>query len=373
MMPIASRIDTRDLGAFIRFPFELYKGDTLWCPVGSAEIRSWFRGEHPLSPSIEFMPILARRDGRVTGRCAAFVNGRAGQDGRPRGCIGLYECEDDQESSAAMLSAAVSLLAARGCASACAPMDGSIWGHYRFMISAEPTRTFMGEPVNKPWYPGQLEAAGFKPSKTWSSFFLGKSGQDILLASMAANRAKALAAGYSLRNPDPRRLDAELTSIHGMVMEAYAGFADFTPLDAREFKALFRDLSRVWDPSLAFLAVQPDGRDAGFNIVLPDPGRGLRAMRGSSSPLAALRFLISRDPRPDIMDLYLGARPSAVRAGSGIGALLGYAACEAALRAGRGFVMALVADDSTVQARVPRDAEEVHRYALWERSIDGSA
>jgi hypothetical protein len=367
-----SRIDETDMRAFIRLPFSLYDAADQWCPRPQSEIASWFRRTHHCSRFIGFAPFLATRDGEPVGRCAAFTDRRSVEGTAPAGCVGLYECADDDEAAAALLSAALGSLAADGCEVARGPMDGSFWGQYRFMTSGFAGKSVHGEPRNKAFYPGHFEAAGFKPVKTWSSVFLDRRGEESLLASLADHRNRALVAGYSLRHPDQKRLDAEYRAIHAMVMESYSGFLGFTRISADGFIATFRGLSSVWDPRLVHIAVAPDGSDAGFNITLPDPGRAVRAMRGSSSPLAVLRYLANRDPRPDHVDLYLGALPSAVKAAVGVGALLGYAACEAALEAGRGFVMALISDTSTVKSRIPERPCEVHSYALWERSIDGS-
>jgi hypothetical protein len=370
-MTKALQIDEQRMNDFIRIPFSRYRADELWCPRPSAEIASWFRGTHPLSPSIAFIPFVAQREGKPVGRCAAFFP--RGSDPHPplEGAVGFYECEDDDDASGALLDAALSALAAAGCGSARGPMDGSIWGQYRFMVAGFGGKAFYGEPRNKPWHPGQFEASGFIPVKSWSSVFLDSRGEEALLESLARHRDRALAAGYSLRHPDAKRLDAEFRSIHAMIMDSYSGFLGFLPIDGNTFSALFRGLESIWDPDLVHIAVAPDGKDAGFNIVLADPGRGVRAMRGSSSPLAVLRFLMNRDPRADHVDLYLGALPSAVRRGSGAGALLGFAACEAAMKAKRGFVMALVSDSSAVNSRIPEGAAETHRYALYERSLDG--
>jgi hypothetical protein len=366
----ALQIDERRMSSFIRVPFSHYGAGELWCPRSSAEIASWFRGIHPLSPSIGFIPFLALREGKPAGRCAAFIARGSDPLSPPEGAVGLYECENDEEVSGALLDAALSALAAAGCRIARGPVDGSIWCQYRFMVSGFGGKAFYGEPRNKPWHPVQFEAAGFSPVKSWASAFLDARGEAALLSSLARHRDRALAAGYSLRHPDPKRIDAEFRSIHAMIMESYSGFLGFLPIDGKTFSSLFRGLGSIWDPDLVHIAVAPDGKDAGFNIVLADPGRGVRAMRGSSSPLAVLRFLMNRDPRADHVDLYLGALPSAVRRGSGAGALLGAAACEAAMKAGRGFVMALVSDSSTVNSRIPEGAAETHRYALYERSLD---
>jgi hypothetical protein len=314
---------------------------------------------------------MAFRDGRPVGRCAAFVNRATQVEGRPLGCIGLYECEQNGEASEVLFETALASLRSSGCRVAWGPMDGSIWTSYRCMTTGFEGPSFYGEPRNKSWYPTQFAAAGFTPLKTWSSFFLSRSCVERILSSVEAHRRKAVESGYTIRHPDLRRLDDELRSIHSMILDAFSGFLGFTPIAFSEFKALFKGLPSVWDPDLVQIAVDPEGSDAGFNLVLPDPGKAIRAMKGSGSPLAVLKYLVNRDPRAAHVGLYMGACRSAISKRSGIGALLGHASCAAALSAGRDFIMALVARDSFVNSRVPPGVEEVHEYALFGRRIDG--
>jgi hypothetical protein len=366
----ASIVGEKRYRAFISLPFYLYSEREAWFPRPAAEIASWFSGRHPCSASIDFIPILASRDGRTVGRCAAFVNRMTRVEDHPLGCVGLYECEESGETSAALMEIALAALRSSGCRVAWGPMDGSIWTSYRFMTTGFEGPTFYGEPRNKRWYPAQFAAAGFEPMKTWSTFFLCRSGIERLLSSLESHRRKAVESGYTIRHPDYRRLDEEFRSIHSMVLDAYSGFLGFAAIGLPEFKALYRGLASIWDPDLVQIAVDPEGYDAGFNLVFPDPGRAIRAMKGSGSLLAVFRYLANRDPRAAHVGLYMGARRSAVSRRSGVGALLGHAACTAALGAGRDLIMGLVAQDSFLNSRVPPGVEEIHSYALFGRRID---
>jgi hypothetical protein len=372
-MLYVSKVGKNQLRAFVRFPFSLYSPEEPWFPRAAAEVSSWFAGTHPCSPCIDFIPFMAFRDGRPVGRCAAFVNRTAEIEKHPLGCIGLYECEDSREASAAIIETAIASLKSSGCRVVWGPMDGSIWTSHRFMTAGFEGPSFYGEPRNKRWYPAQLAAAGFEPVKTWSSFFLRRAGIERILASVEPHRRKAIESGYTIRHPDLRRLDDELRSIHSMILDAFSGFVGFTPIGLSEFKALYGGLPSIWDPGLVQIAVDPEGRDAGFNLVVPDPGKAICAMKGSGSLLAVLKYLVNRDPLAAHVGLYMGARRSAVGRRSGVGALLGHAACAAALSAGRDFIIALVARDSFVNSRVPPSVEEVHEYALFGRRIDGDS
>ncbi|NWJ42034.1 MAG: hypothetical protein HXX12_13810 [Geothrix sp.] len=357
-----------DWKRFAALPRRLYDGDAAFSPVPDPELRAWFAGSHPCSPFLRFQAFLARRGGRTVGRCAAFINARLPVDGAPLGTLGLYECEADDAAAAALLAGAQDWLREQGCAMAWGPMNGSIWTGYRFLTSGSGHSTFHGEPAHKPWYPGQFSAAGFKPIRRWHSLFLPPAEARLLRDDQVRLAASARARGFRIRHPDPARVDAELASIHAIIEDSYTSFLGFSSLAPGEFSDLYRGLTAVWNPELIQIAVDPQGRDVGFNIVLPDPGRGLRAMRGRSSLLARLRYLLAREANPAHVDLYLGIRREAGHLG--VGSLLTHAACHNAIEAEVPFIIALVAEETSfasVEARFPH--VERHEYHLYARSL----
>ncbi len=358
----------QDWKGFASFPRALYAGEATFSPVPDHDLRAWFSGSHPCSSFLRFQAFLVQRDHRTVGHCAAFVNTRLPIDGAHLGTIGLYECEEDAEASAALLAAAQDWLLNQGCRTAWGPMNGSIWTGYRCMTSGFGGRTFYGEPVNKPWYAAQFTTAGFEPIRRWHSFFIEPSDTRRLQADQATLAAVAQQGGYRVRTPDPHRVEAELDGIHSIIEDSYSDFLGFNHLEPGEFRDLFGGLTKVWNPELIQIAMDAKGQEVGFNIVLPDPGRGVRAMRGGASPLARLRYLLHREANPAHLDLYLGIHRRA--AGLGVGSLLTHDACQNAIEAMVPFVIALVSDGVsfvTVGAQFP--AAEHHEYHLYAKSL----
>ncbi len=66
----------------------------------------------------EIHPFMAWRDGRPVGRVAAIINRSHNQRyGDTVGFFGFFECEDDEQTAAALLARAEDFLKSRGCTS----------------------------------------------------------------------------------------------------------------------------------------------------------------------------------------------------------------------------------------------------------------
>src|ERR671938_119705 len=105
-----------DLDAFIKLPFRLYRNERNWVPPLISERRRFLdRARNPFFEHAEAEYFLARRDGRVVGRISAQVDRHLNEfQDNDWGLFGFFECEDDPEAAAALLTAAEEWLRERG-------------------------------------------------------------------------------------------------------------------------------------------------------------------------------------------------------------------------------------------------------------------
>ena len=98
----------RDRMKFIKFPWEVYKGDRNWVPPLIADMKEKLDGaKNPFFEHAEMDLFLARRGGKVTGRIAAILDRRHNEfHGEKTVFFGLYESLDDPATAKALLDAA---------------------------------------------------------------------------------------------------------------------------------------------------------------------------------------------------------------------------------------------------------------------------
>jgi len=75
MITLKEVITKKDLKAFVKFPFKLYKGSKYWVPpIISQEIKTFNKKENPVFKDADARLFLAYRDNEIVGRIAAIVN-----------------------------------------------------------------------------------------------------------------------------------------------------------------------------------------------------------------------------------------------------------------------------------------------------------
>ena len=73
-LPIEEVKNQRDLMTFIRFPWEIYKGDRYWVPPLIKDLLLKFDPKHPFRSHSEMILFLTRREGKIVGRIAAIID-----------------------------------------------------------------------------------------------------------------------------------------------------------------------------------------------------------------------------------------------------------------------------------------------------------
>jgi hypothetical protein len=284
---------------FIRFGYDAYQGDDRWIPPFRAELRRELSPGFPFyhRPGNDHRHFLATAGGRTVGRVSAMVNAEmARAEEGPPGLVGFFECVEDPAVGRDLLEAARGWLReARDVRRIVGPMNFDIWHGYRFMTGGFDRDPFLGEPYNKPYYPGYFEAAGFERKRRWHSVEVkGRPAIESLAARGAEACDRLRRQGYRFRAFDPRRFGPEMLRLHALVTASFAGFPDFVPIPGGEFVKLFASSRAALDPRLTLFVDDEAGRPAGFGVALLELSDAVRAMTGRTGPLSRLRFFARR-------------------------------------------------------------------------------
>ncbi|WP_109831385.1 hypothetical protein [Reichenbachiella versicolor] len=154
-----------DRVAFIQFPVELYKNEPNWIRPLDKDIESVF--DENINPTFKFgkcTRFLLRKEGKVIGKIAVFVNERtSSMNDQPTGGVGFFDCIDDQDAANMLFDQAKDWLVAEGMEA----MDGPInfgerdkwWGCLVDGYDIEPNYQCN---YNFPYYESLFEAYGFR-------------------------------------------------------------------------------------------------------------------------------------------------------------------------------------------------------------------
>lgn len=210
--------------------------------------------------------IELRTDGETLAQCALWWSKTPRLHGKRVGYIGRYD-RTDARAAQRLLRQACARLAAAGCGIAVGPVDGSTWHRYRLVTEPGTQPPFLLEPQNPAAYPKDFLAAGF----TALAHYVSAEETTLERADARAARARErlCAEGVRIRKFDSLRYSEELDAIYEVATVAFASALLFSPIDRREFHALYEPLKSRVDPEFVRIA-EHEGRVVGFAFGIPD-------------------------------------------------------------------------------------------------------
>jgi hypothetical protein len=365
--------DPRLADSFIRFGYDVYRGDRRWIPPFRAELDRELSPSFPfyLKPGSAHRHFLATAGDRMVGRVSAMVNpDLRDAEGSVPGLVGFFECVEDRGVARDLLDAACSWLRQDcGVTRIRGPMNFDIWHGYRFMTRGFARDPFWGEPYNKPYYPGFFEDAGFARRHRWHSVELeGRGFIESLMARGAESYETLRRQGYLFESFDARRFEKELLRLHGLVSESFSRFIDFTPIPAEEFLRLFGRSRPALVPRLGLFVTDERGLPAGFAVAILELAEAVRAMRGKTSTVGRLRFAALRTRARRVNFFAGGLTPVEIAKRSGLGRAAFHWILRQILQEGYEHVLiTLISEDNRCNGFLGPLAKDYGReYALYE-------
>ncbi|HUH12890.1 MAG TPA: hypothetical protein VMK65_07255 [Longimicrobiales bacterium] len=280
----------RDLRRFLRLPWRIYASDPAWVPPLLVEQRKLLdRERHPFHQHAQVEYFLARRDGEVVGRVAAIVNHRHNEfHGDRVGFFGFFEAVRDEAVAHALLGAVERWLRARGMESARGPMSFSTNEECGLLVAGFGTPPFILMTHNPPYSEPLLRAAGYAGVKDLLAYMMYEQGVPARLARVRERLERRL--GVAFRTLDMKRLGREVEIIQGIYNTAWERNWGFVPMTPAEFDGMAKDLKRIVDPRMCFIA-EHDGEPVAFSLALPDLNQALARIDGRLLPFGVFKLL----------------------------------------------------------------------------------
>ncbi len=288
--PVAGR---RDLKAFVKFPWRVYRDDPLWVPpLISDRLESLDPRRGVFHKQAEVALFMAWRGRRPLGTIAAFIDrARVDHGKRPEGGFGFFEVVEDYGAASRLLDACRQWLRARGMTCVRGPTSFGDNDWPGILISGTDYPPAMLEAHTPAYYRDFLERYGMTKDHdlyAWRATFdqvgaeLSGGPSDLLHVADAARGAVTIR---------PVRLGnwaAEVATIRELFNATIGQIPEAVPVGVEEFRRLADQMRPFVDPDLALIA-EADGRPVGFCVMIPDTNRVLRRLNGRLFPFNWLR------------------------------------------------------------------------------------
>ena len=366
--------DGQSLKGFIDVAWTMNQGDPNWVPPLRMSVSTALnRAKHPFHRHAEVAYFVAERRGRIVGRIAAVVNRLHNEfHSDSTGFFGLFECERNEATAAALFDAAAAWLRGHGMTLMRGPVNLSTNeevaspGILVDGFDSRPT-LMMG---HNPSYYGELhEKAGFEKAKDLLAF-LWEDRSDAPTRGVALLDRILKREGVTIRPLNLKRFRQDVDAMKEVYNSAWSRNWGFVPMTNDEFDHLAKEFRPFVDPNLCLVA-EVDGEAIGFGLALPDLNEAIRHLpNGRLFPFGIFKLLWHRRKVRGLRFLTLGFKPRYQHSGLGIGF---YARTwEAAQQAGytRGEASWILEDNLEMVRAIERiNGRAYRRYRLYDRPL----
>jgi len=279
--------------AFLKLPYDLYAGDPNWrAPLRFERKMHLDPAKNPTLNTIKEQKFLARRDGEVVGRIAAFINrAHHARHNDNAGHIGLWDCEDDPETGAALLGAAEDWLKTKGAQKILGPCNWSVNEDTGLLVDGFDTPPVVLMPYGRPYYQNMIETAGFEKAIDMYAFQAAlHEGYPRPRTTQTMVRLAEQDKRVSWRKVDLKNFKTEIEMAMEIFNDAWSENWGFLPFTQEQIGHMAKDMKPLIDPDL-FLIGEIDGEPVSFITMIPDINSAAHGLNGKLFPFGFLKFL----------------------------------------------------------------------------------
>ena len=317
----------KELKTFIRFNYELYKGNPYSVPDLYDDMLNTF---HPKkNAAFEFCEadyFLAYKDDKVVGRVAAIINHRANETWNKKEVrFGWIDFIDDLEVSKSLLDTVARWGKERGMNMIVGPLGSTDMDAEGMLIEGYDQLSTMSTIYNFPYYPRHMEQLGFEKEADWVEFKLTVPDK---LPEKFVRISEIILQKYKLKIKKVTRKEIKTQNygqkIFDLINEAYAPLYGYSKMTQGQINQYIKMYLPLIDLRMVSLVEDENGELIAAGISMPSLSEALQKAKGKMLPWGwyyLLKALFIKKPK--VLDLLLvGVKPE--YQSKGVNALLFY-------------------------------------------------
>jgi hypothetical protein len=284
-----------DLKKFIKFPWDVYKGDPYWVPPLIMDRQNILNKKgNPFFEHAEADYFLAYKEGKLVGRIAAIKNDLHNSTHNDKvGFFGFFECFNDQEVANALFDTAKNWLKERGIDTMRGPMNPSTNDDCGMLLEGFDDEPRIMMTYNPKYYLTLCDNYGFKKTKDLVAYSLEtekvrSSAKLKRVAELARERARIKISTLNMKE-----FNKELEKVKYVYNKAWAPNWGFVPMTEHELDHMAADLKMLVEPRLVLFG-EIDGETVGFALVMPDYNQIFKSMNGKMLPFGWVKLLFHK-------------------------------------------------------------------------------
>ncbi|KAA6349194.1 hypothetical protein EZS27_003396 [termite gut metagenome] len=284
----------KELKQFIRFNYELYRGNPYSIPDLYSDMLNTFRKDK--NAAFEFCEaeyFLAYKDNKVVGRVAGIINHHANDIWDKKEVrFGWIDFIDDLEITSALLKTVEEWGKDKGMEYIQGPLGFTDFDAEGMLIEGFDQLGTMATIYNYPYYPQHLEKLGFKKDADWVEYKLMVPDK---LPDKHHRIAESMKKRYNLRIKKCTSTK-ELSNKYGkaifeLINEAYQPLYGFSPLSSKQIDQYIKMYLPVINLQLISLVVDAEDKLIAVGLSMPSLAKALQKAKGKLFPFGWYHLL----------------------------------------------------------------------------------
>ena len=298
----------QDLMTFIRFPWEVYRGDPYWVPPLIKDQLLKFDPNHPFRVHSEMILFLAYRGGKVVGRIAGIIDHHYIEFHQEKvGFFGFFESIPDVEVAGTLLSRIADWLKGHGMEKMAGPMNPSTNDECGLLIEGFDSSPCLMMPYNPRLYPSLLEGFGLRKRMDLYAYLLQEPTFHLTRLDRITERLRKREPQLYVRPIQLRHFEEELKIVKEIYNQAWSKNWGFVPMTDEEINLTAKELKPLVVSELILFAYW--GKEpVAFSVSLPDYYEVLKHLNGKVGLLGAVKFLYYSKKINKIRVMLLGVK-----------------------------------------------------------------
>lgn len=301
----------KDLKAFVKFPFSLYKNSKYWVPpIISQELKTFDKKLNPVFNDAEATLFLAYKDDKIVGRVAAVINWLEVKDRDLKKMrFGWFDVIDDVEVSEALLNEVSKIGKAHNLEYMEGPVGFSNLDKVGVLTYGFDHIGTMITWYNHPYYAQHFETLGFKVEKQYleNKFKFSSINPDDFSRVQALIKRR-----YELKALDFTETKDVLPyadKMFDLFNESYASLSSFVAINTIQKEYFKKKFLGFVNPEYIKFVVDKNDALVAFAIVMPSYSEALQKMKGKLFPFGIKHLLHAKKHSKKVTFYLIGVHP----------------------------------------------------------------
>lgn len=282
----------KELKRFIKFEWEVYRGDKNWVPPLIIDMMAKFNlKKNPFFEHSEVQPFIALKENKIAGRITAIINHNHNEFHNEKVVFfGFFEVLNDFEVAKALLDTVAEFGRKKGMNIMRGPASFSSNDTWGLLVENFDEPPVIMMPYNPPYYIELLEKYGLVKAKDLLAYKL-----DAETAKLPERVEKMVnylekREDIRIRSVNFKNLEEEIKILRDIYNDAWEKNWGFVPFTEKEFEHTAKELKTIALPEMT-LVVEVKGEPVGLSVCIPDANYAIKFANGRLFPFGIFKIL----------------------------------------------------------------------------------